>query len=138
MTKAASSREICFIKAVLLLCEHGHFFFTISKIIFLNPLLPPPPHYKIKFRPHKNTDPAVPKMNKNLTRKKSHFFNIPSLCFIMLSHPKSVIKAIPWTRTRKTRTAVKLTKVSRRRRAMKIRKNLLRMRIKKRKRKGHT
>ena len=25
MTKAVSNREICFIKAVLLLCEHGHF-----------------------------------------------------------------------------------------------------------------
>ena len=27
MTKAVSNREICFIKAVLLLCEHGHFFY---------------------------------------------------------------------------------------------------------------
>ena len=41
MTKAVSNREICFIKAVLLLCEHGHY----DKI---NPggqleLLPPPP-----------------------------------------------------------------------------------------------
>ena len=26
MTKAVSNREICLIKAVLLLCEHGHFF----------------------------------------------------------------------------------------------------------------
>ena len=25
MTKAVSNREICFIKVVLLLCEHGHF-----------------------------------------------------------------------------------------------------------------
>ena len=25
MTKSVSNREICFIKAVLLLCEHGHF-----------------------------------------------------------------------------------------------------------------
>ena len=25
MTKAVSNRDICFAKAVLLLCEHGHF-----------------------------------------------------------------------------------------------------------------
>ena len=30
MTKAESDRDICFIKAVLLLCKHGHFFYFAS------------------------------------------------------------------------------------------------------------
>ena len=38
MTKAVSNREICFIKAVLLLCEHGYFF---SKL-FENGVKSPP------------------------------------------------------------------------------------------------
>ena len=32
MTKAVSDREICFIKAVLLLCEHGHFSLHIIRV----------------------------------------------------------------------------------------------------------
>ena len=39
MTKAVRNRKICFIKAVLLLCEHGHVKKTM-KIVFL----PPPPN----------------------------------------------------------------------------------------------
>ena len=37
MTKALSNGGICLIKAVLLLCEHGHFFQQISKIVFFTP-----------------------------------------------------------------------------------------------------
>ena len=44
MTKAGSNRGICFIKAVLLLCEHGHFFEQISKWWFL------PPHNTIRVK----------------------------------------------------------------------------------------
>ena len=36
MTKAVLNREFCFIKAVLLLCEHGHFK-KKSKMVFLTP-----------------------------------------------------------------------------------------------------
>ena len=36
MTKAVTNREICFIKAVLLLYEHGHFFLN-RKLCFLLP-----------------------------------------------------------------------------------------------------
>ena len=35
MTKAASNRQICFIKEVLLLCEHGHFY--KKKCVFYHP-----------------------------------------------------------------------------------------------------
>ena len=39
MTKAVSNREICFIKAVLLLCEHGHFSlnFALLGVLCLHP-----------------------------------------------------------------------------------------------------
>ena len=30
MTKAVSNREICFIEAVLLMCEHGHLFLNFA------------------------------------------------------------------------------------------------------------
>ena len=39
MTKAVSNREICFIKAVLLLCEHGHFKKKIESGVFYHPPL---------------------------------------------------------------------------------------------------
>ena len=37
MTKAVSNREICFIKAVLLQCKHGHFTKKKSKMVFFTP-----------------------------------------------------------------------------------------------------
>ena len=37
MTKAVSSREICFIEAVLLLCEHGRLFQQRRKWCFIPP-----------------------------------------------------------------------------------------------------
>ena len=43
MTKAVSNREICFIKALLLLCEHGHFKRKIENCVFYPPPPPPPP-----------------------------------------------------------------------------------------------
>ena len=43
MTKAVSNREICFIKAVSLLCEHGYFK-KKSKMVFL----PPPNTIRVK------------------------------------------------------------------------------------------
>ena len=42
MTKAVSNREICFIKAVLLLCEHGHFFFSKFCVAWCKLPSPPP------------------------------------------------------------------------------------------------
>ena len=40
MTEAVSNWEVCFIKAVLLFCEHGHFF--QQKKIENGVFLPPP------------------------------------------------------------------------------------------------
>ena len=40
MNKAVSNRDICFIKAVLLLCKHGHFSQNFACIIVISP----PPH----------------------------------------------------------------------------------------------
>ena len=39
MTKAVLNRDICFIEAVLLWCEHGHF----SQFCVAWPMLPPSP-----------------------------------------------------------------------------------------------
>ena len=44
ITKAVSNREIYFIKAVLLLCEHRHF---LRRIAYLPP--PPPNTFRVKF-----------------------------------------------------------------------------------------
>ena len=51
MTKAVSNRDICFVKAVLLLCYHGSDVITgpralITKFCVAWPILPPPPLYK--------------------------------------------------------------------------------------------
>ena len=40
MTKSVSNMDICFIKVVLLLCEHGHFLLNFA----LQGLSSPPPH----------------------------------------------------------------------------------------------
>ena len=37
MTKAVSNRDVCFIKAVFLLCEHGHFSLNFTSHGFLAP-----------------------------------------------------------------------------------------------------
>ena len=42
-----SIRDICFIKAVVLLCEHGHFFLHFLRMVNLNP---PPPTQKNTIR----------------------------------------------------------------------------------------
>ena len=47
MAKAASNRDICFIKALLLLCEHGHFK-EKSKMVFFNSL-PLPNTFRVKI-----------------------------------------------------------------------------------------
>ena len=46
MTKAVSNREICCVKAVLLLCKHGHFFLNFKK----KKCKMPPPPYTIRVK----------------------------------------------------------------------------------------
>ena len=48
LTKAVSNRDICFIKAVLILREHGHFSLSFAKH-GLSPL-PSPPHNTIRVK----------------------------------------------------------------------------------------
>ena len=47
MTNTVSKREICFIKAVLFLCEHGHFLLNFAS---LGVNAPPPHYYSITIR----------------------------------------------------------------------------------------
>ena len=46
MTEAVSSKEICFIKSVFLLCEHGHYSLILRHMIYF---APPPTKNRVNF-----------------------------------------------------------------------------------------
>ena len=93
MTKAVSNREIRFIKAVLLLCEHDHFFLNVENGVYPSPLQTEKKVWKSEERARK--DGQKDKVNPKRKSKNSELIKAFDYCLVKNGYTPEWMK--DWT-----------------------------------------